>query len=170
MNARNLLVAAAMLGVAVPAGAEGVYIGGKIGVMDVDDSAFDDATNAGILLGYEFPASGIASVGFEAEFTTTVSDGDFNAFGVSGDWDIDTQAIYAVVRIGDQVYAKGRIGYLNEDVSVSVGNVSADGSDSGGSLGVGFGVRATDRLNIEAEYTKVEEDVDFWSVGVNLYF
>jgi len=85
------------------ASAEGFYVGAKVGVMDVDESAFDEATNGGILIGYEFSRQGSISWGAEAEFTTSLSDGDFEVFGVSGEWDIDTQALYGVVEIGDQV-------------------------------------------------------------------
>ncbi len=150
--------------------AEGFYAGTKVGIMDVDDSAFDEATNGGLLVGYEFSRQGMVSWGAEAEFTTSLSDGDFQAFGISGDWDIDTQALYGVLKYGDQFYGKLKLGVLNEDVSASAGSVTVDESDSGLSVGLGAGWRANNRIAIEAEYTQIEEDVAFYSAGVNFSF
>jgi hypothetical protein len=151
--------------------AEGVYVGAKIGAMDADVSGFDDATNLGIVVGYTFePVSDGISWALEGEFTTSVSDGDVNAFGSSGSWDVDTQALYGVLRIGGDLYGKLRLGYLREDVSASVAGVSADGSDDGVSGGLGVGWRASEQLSLELEYTLIEEDLDFYSVGANFAF
>jgi len=152
------------------ANAEGLYIGAKVGIMDVDDSAFDEATNGGVLIGYEFERQGSISWGVEAEFTTSLSDGDFEVFGVSGDWDIDTQALYGVAKFGDQFYGKLKAGVLREDISASAGGASANESDTGFSAGLGVGWRATDRIAVEAEYTQIEEDAAFYSAGVNFTF
>lgn len=169
MNTRRIWLAAGLLA-SVSAHAEGLYIGGKVGIMTVDDNAFNDATNAGVVLGYEFPSRTAASFAIEAEFTTSVSDGDFRVFGVNGDWDMDTQALYAAVRFGHQFYAKGRIGYLNEDVTARAGGFSANDDDSGLSAGLGGGWRVNEHVSLEAEYTLIEEDVDFWSIGLNVSF
>lgn len=151
--------------------AEGLYLGAKIGVVDADVSGFDDATNAGVTVGYQFaPVSENISWALEGEFTTTVSDGDISVFGSNGSWDVDTQALYGVLRIGGDLYGKLRLGYLREDVSASVAGVSADGSDDGVSGGLGAGWRANEQLSVELEYTLVEEDLDFYSVGLNFAF
>ncbi|TCK16994.1 outer membrane protein with beta-barrel domain [Thiogranum longum] len=151
--------------------AEGFYAGAKAGWMDPDIRGFDEATNLGVQGGYTFgaPDTGITWA-VEAELTTTISDGDVQAFGSSGNWDVDTQAIYGVLRIGDALYGKLRLGFLHEDASASVVGASADGSDSGVSGGLGGGWRANQQLSFELEYTMVEEDIDFYSVGMNFAF
>lgn len=151
--------------------AEGLYLGARVGVMDPDVSGLDDATNAGVVIGYTVgEINDILSWGFEGEVTTTVSDGDVDVAGFKGDWDIDTQAIYAVFRVGETIYGKLRFGALREDVSINVAGVSVDGDDSSFTAGIGAGWRFTDQLAFEAEFTNVESDVNFYSVGVNYSF
>jgi hypothetical protein len=151
--------------------AEGFYAGAKLGWMDPDFSGFDEATNIGVVLGYTFSVPDVGvSWAVEGELTTTVFEGDIQVFGSSGNWDIDTQAIYGVLRIGGDLYGKLRLGYLWEDASADIAGVSADGSDNGTSVGLGGGWRANQQLAIEVEYTLVEEDIDFYSIGMNLAF
>lgn len=159
-----------LLGAGGTAGAGEFYVGARVGIMDVESSGFDAATNAGILLGYEFPSGIPLRWGLEAEFTTTLADGDFRLGGVSGDWDIDTQALYLVARAGERLYGKVRAGALREDVSASVGGISVDDSDVGFSAGLGIGWRATANIDLEAEFTMIEEDVNFFSAGINIGF
>ena len=152
--------------------AEGPYLGARLGFMDADISGLDSATNIGLIAGYNFGdvADDGMSWGIEAEFTTTVSDGDVDVAGLNGDWDIDTQAIYGVFRIGGDLYGKVRLGCLREDVSISVAGISADGSDDGLSGGLGGGWQVNEQLSLEAEYTRVEEDVDYYSIGAHFAF
>ncbi len=167
---KNILAAPLLLALGGGAHAEGLYLGAKAGLVSVDDSAFDDALNAGVLIGYELPANDRLSWALEAELTTSVADGDFQAFGVKGDWNIDTQALYGVMKFGDSLYGKVKLGVLREDVSASAGGVSADESDSGLAWGLGGGVRVNDYLDVEAEYSQIESDAAFISVGVNYHF
>ncbi len=151
--------------------AEGVYLGARVGVMDPDVSGLDNATNASVLIGYMFAEiDDMFSWGFEAEATTTVSDGDAEVLGFKGDWDIDTQALYGVIRVGKAFYGKLRFGFLREDVSIDVAGVSVEGDDTSFTTGIGGGWRTTENLALEAEYTQVESDIGFYSVGVNYFF
>jgi len=150
--------------------AEGVYVGAKVGVMDPDINGMDEATNAGVVLGYTFGGDGNISWAAEAEFTTTISDGDIEVFGQKGDWDVDTQALYGVLRFGSDIYGKVRAGYLREDVSASIAGVSVDDDDTGFSGGLGAGWRMNENFAIELEYTFIEDDLDFYSAGLNYSF
>lgn len=140
-----------------------LYVGLKAGKMSADASGFDDATNVGVVLGYKLNNT----FALEGEITDSSSDGSFSP---SGKWSVDTTALYAVGRWGDQAYLKAKAGILNEDVSVSVPGSSLSGDDTGLSLGIGVGYHLNDRVNIEAEYTIIEEDLDFFSVGLNYAF
>ncbi len=168
---RKSLLATAMLGAlaCANANAEGVYGGLKYINAQTDVSGLDAATNAGLLLGYEFGKDDLRFA-VEGEFTKTVSDGEGTISGFPATWSVDTMAVYGVVRYGKEFYVKGKAGYLNEDAKISAGGVSSSGSDSGMSYGIGAGYRATDSVAIEAEYTIVEEDINFLSLGVNIAF
>lgn len=172
MNTKTLVAAAIAFSMSGTALAEGPYIGAKVGIMDADDvggASFDSATNGGILVGYDF-GSGDMGMAIEAEFTTTVSDGDISYLGASGDWDVDTFAVYGALRYGQDFYFKAKLGYLNEDVSISGAGGSVSGDDSGLSVGLGGGYKFSDTMAIEAEWTLIEEDIDFLSLGVNFSF
>jgi len=43
-------------------------------------------------------------------------------------------------------------------------------SDSGLSLGIGVGYQFNNKISTELEYTIIEEDIDFISLGVNYSF
>lgn len=161
-------LALAMNGVAV---AEGPYVGAKIAAMNPDDAggmSFDSATNLGVVVGYEFMEA--YGLGAEAEFTTSVSDGEFTYMGVPGDWDVDTKALYLVSRLGQELYFKIKAGYLNEDVSATVLGQSVSGDDSGFSWGLGGGYLLTDNIAAEVEWTKIESDLVAWSAGLAYAF
>lgn len=137
------------------AGDNGIHLGIKTGVMDVDVAGFDIDTPLGIVFGFEQ-----GSYGVEAELT--FADGELELFGFgSASFDFDTLAIYGVFRSQGEVFYKLKAGFLREDI---------DGAtDSGLSVGVGFGARI-DSVSLEAEYTIIEEDVSFLSVGGNIHF
>ena len=113
-----------MSGVSISHASGGFYLGPSAGFMDADVSGFDEATNAGFLLGYDFFSKELFHVSAETEFTTTVSDGDLEAAGQKGDWDIDTRAFYLAARVGESVYIKVRFGAAWSDVSGRVAGIS----------------------------------------------
>jgi outer membrane immunogenic protein len=56
------------------------------------------------------------------------------------------------------------------DGKSSITGNSTSSSDSGLSFGVGAGFDVAPNMMIEAEYTLIEQDVDFISVGLNVKF
>ena len=152
------------------AAANQFYVGIKGGLMKPDAGGYDDAVNAAVLLGFEFLDLDVGSIAIEGEYTETISEGDATFGGIRGDWDIETYAIYGVFRTRGTLFFKGKIGYLHEDVSSTVGGFGATGSDSGLSLGIGGGLRIGYYGSVELEYTIIEEDVGFLSLGFNYYF
>lgn len=146
------------------------YLGVKAGLMNADVSGFDDATNIGLLLGYNFFDDNRGAFAIEGEFTTTIDKGDVRIGSATGDWEVDTWAIYAAFRTAGPAYVKAKAGYLDEDVSVGVAGTGVSGSDSGFSFGAGFGFRMGQKTSLEFEYTVIEEDIDFISLGLNTHF
>lgn len=182
MNTKAILIGgvlAALSGTALAENGGAFYLGVKGGIMMIDDSeeygiSFSDPSAAGFMAGYDF-GSGLA---LEFEINSSGSaDVLVDNFRV-GEAEIDTQAIYMAFRSQGTGYFKARIGFLNEDVSVSSDTTcsyyglcqSAEESDSGLSLGLGGGFNFGKMAQIEAEYTLIEEDVSYFSAGINLRF
>lgn len=150
--------------------AEGWYLGASAGLMDNDVSGFDDATNAGLLVGVDVYTREIFSLSLEAEATTTVSDGDVDIGAFSGDWDIDTQAAYVAARLGERFYVKVRYGVIREDVSVDIAGFSQSDSDTGGSWGGALGWMFNKNWGAQIDGTMVESDVHYWNAGIKYHF
>ena len=146
--------------------AEGWYLGASVGGMDADIDGFDDATNAGILAGYDVFSREIFAASIEAEFTTTVSDGDVKISGINGDWDIDTRAVYVATRLGDRFYGKVRYGFLWEDFSVDIAGNSQSDSDSSISWGAAVGWMFAEHLGVQADATRIESAIHYWNLGL----
>lgn len=150
--------------------AEGLYLGASAGLMHNNVDGYDDVTNVGALLGYDVYTHEIMAVSLEGEITTTTSKGDVSFDGVHGDWDIDTQAAYVALRLGERIYMKVRYGVLREDASVKIDGESQSGSDTGGSWGGALGWMLTPKWGIQLDGTMVDSDVYYWNVGLNYHF
>ena len=144
----------------VAAAADGLYIGARAGIIKNDTSGFDNATNAGVALGYEFLNVGVGDVAIEGEYTTTIDEG--NAPGIS-DWETDTMAVYGVLRTGGPVYVQAKAGVINQ--KLDVGAISNDDTGFTVGLGIGFSLAVA---QFELQYTRMEEDIDFVGIGINI--
>ena len=167
---RQLLGAFLLAAAGCAAQAGGLYMGASAGVMDADIGGFDDATNAGVLLGYDVYTKEIFSISLEGELTTTVSDGDVEFGGLKGDWDIDTQAAYVAARLGDTFYIKVRYGVARSDVSVSITDSTLNGNDTSGSWSGALGWMFNKNWGLQADGTMVDSDVTYWNAGIRYQF
>ena len=162
-----VVVFLALLGANVQAADSSVYVGAKFGQMMVDESGFDDATNIGILVGYDL----VPNISLEGELTTSVSDADVDFFGISGDWNVMTLALYGVFRTPGEFYFKGKAGVLYEDVEVDIPTLFSESEDDTGfSAGIGGGWRLNDSGSLEVEFTLIESDLNYLSLGYNIHF
>lgn len=149
-----------------PAAHSEFYIGAKGGEMIIsNDIAFNDATSVGILFGGTIPDSGFA---IEGELTTTVSSAEHKSR--SDELDIFTLAGYGVYRSAGRFYFKGKAGLLTEYLDISGGNFSLEGYGGAISLGAGAGFRISNTANLELEYTIIEADINFLSLGITFEF
>lgn len=139
--------------------ADGLYIGPTGGVMDNDRNGFDDALNAGFILGYEFLGIGIGDIAVEGTYTATVDDGDAPR---RQNWEIQTLAAYGVLRTAGPVYLKAKAGLLSADIEID--RISEDETEFSAGLGAGFSVGIA---QFEIEYTQIQDDVDFISLTLN---
>jgi hypothetical protein len=150
--------------------AEGLYLGASAGLIHNNVNGYDDATNVGALFGYDVYTHEFIAVSLEGEFTTAVSKGNVSFNGVHGDWDIDTQAAYVALRLGERIYMRVRYGVLREDASVNIDGASRSGSDTGGSWGGALGWMLTPKWDIQLDGTMVDSDVSYWNLGVKYHF
>jgi len=153
-----------------PSKSSHTYIGIKGGPMNIRSSAFnDDGVMLGILFGYDVPDNGFA---FEGEFNTTVSKASSDTPSY-GDLGVTTLAGYGVYRTSGRFYLKAKLGILYEYLTSSVSSPGGGGTfyvDQPGlaiTIGVGGGVRVSDRLSAEFEYTSIEADIGYASLGLN---
>lgn len=175
----HLLISALCLAVcsttAFAADSEGVYLGVKAGrlMLDLSSTGFEteDPNTFSITGGYQF------ANGFSAELEyIPQTEADFGINGVRlGTVEVQTVGVYAAYRIKPSTgsaYFKLRGGLLNENVDAAVGGAagSYSTSDSGLSFGLGAGFNLTQNVMLEAEYTIIEQDVDFLSAGLNFKF
>ena len=168
---RQRLLGAFLLTVAgCTAQAEGFYLGASAGIMDADIGGFDEATNAGVLAGYDVYTREIFAVSLEGELTTTVSDGDVEFGGTKGDWDIDTQGAFVAARLGDTFFIKVRYGVVRSDVSVSIAGTTVNGNDTSGSWGAALGWMFNRNWGVQVDGTLVDSDVTYWNAGIKYQF
>ncbi|WP_444915483.1 porin family protein [Microbulbifer sp. TRSA007] len=138
---------------------QGAYIGGVFGALDVDARG-ENPLNGGIRAGYTWGSGW----GFEAEVTDSVIDGEFDYYWHDYNYSLATQAVYATYRSPGNIYLKGRIGYLHEELEID--NWEKEYSDNGASAGLGAGFKLTDEATLELDYTIIESDVNYWSGSV----
>ena len=139
--------------------ADGLYVGVQAGSMNHDGSGFDSANNLGVVLGYEFLNVALGDIAIEGGYTNTVDKGNAPV----GEWEIETLAAYGVFRTAGPLYLKVKGGLLRSNIKEPMqSNTSTEFSGGiGGGLSVGI-------AQLELEYTRIEEDVNFVSLTLNL--
>lgn len=130
------------------------YVGVKAGT---GVGSIDTENVLGFVLGYDFGST------LSVEFEHANSEANSSV-------DITSNALYLAFRTEGDTYFKARGGFLHEKVERNYGwrNDSSD-SDSGLSLGLGVGHRFN-QLSLELEYTLIEQDVSYLTVGAQLHF
>lgn len=148
-----------------------VHFGLKAGRMDADVPGFGKASILGLLFGFDLHRDDSGVFSFEGEYTRNLSDGDLAIGAIPGDWKIETLAGYAAYRTAGNVYVKAKTGILHQDVKVSTAAAAPfAGQDTGFSFGSGIGWRFNRKTGLELEYTVLEEDLTFLSLGYFTHF
>lgn len=144
--------------------ADPLYIGVKAGTVEVDESGFDDASNAGVFVGYKLHEDQDGTFFAEGEYSRTFNDGDVGA----GEWDIETLAAYGGYRTAGPWFLKAKAGFAWRDVNI-IGlapGVGVDGSETSLSFGAGGGFRMNQDTGLELEYTYLDSDVSSLMFGI----
>ena len=145
------------------------YMGTQLAISDVD--GFDNGLSLVVTGGKELAT--VPGLALEGEFSTTISKPEAEIGGVNADVSYWTLAGYGAYSfpVSQQVAIRGRLGLLYENVDVNVTGASVDDDDEFGvSLGLGATFQVSPRINAIAEYTRVEEDVNHLSAGVQFRF
>lgn len=129
------------------------YFGIKGGFMDANGQS-DSAINMGADVGYR----NNKYLSTEVELTKTVIDGDTPS---GNDWEVDTLSVFAAFRSNTEVKLKAKIGLTNIDYG--------NDDDLELSFGFGAGFWAAGGL-MEIEYTEIDDDLEFISLGVTYFF
>lgn len=146
----------------------GVYVGVKAGSFQIDIDEFDtnDPNAKGFVVGYNLGEG--PAIEFEHNKSDTFHVTENGYFLADGD--VTTNALYFAYRSQGSVFFKVKGGILIEDVSASGYSRSAEDSDTGLSVGAGFGFNMGEVAQLEAEYTVIEADIGYLSLGLNLRF
>ena len=178
MNNRNLIISLALLGSLTAAGAAQaagkIYVGAKGGIVQVDNSGFDDTFNVGVYGGYNMLGKDShfaadlkgGTLAVEGEVTLSAAKGDAPV----GEWDLTSFAAYAAYRhpLTDYFYLKGKLGLVRYDLDTTVASVNS-GTETALAAGIGAGWKVGPG-SIEAEITTYESDVLFVSAGFHMNF
>jgi hypothetical protein len=161
MNVKRILpiVLALASTPALASESNGLHLGLKTGSIDIDISGVDASTPLGFVVGFQK-----GTVGVEVELNS--ADLDINTGYGSASIDYSTSAIYGVLRSQGDTYFKAKAGILKQEMKSSLIGTE---TDSGLSLGLGAGVKLG-RISLEAEYTILEADANFLSIGANFNF
>lgn len=134
-------------------------MGLKTGALTADVSGFDFDAPVGFY-------GGISRGAGSFEFDVVIASGHFSGLDIG----FNTLAVYNAYRSEGDFYVKAKVGLLREEVSAKedfIGDFKE--VDIRASLGAGIGARF-DYFSIEAEYTLIELDAHFFSVGLTLGF
>lgn len=133
---------------------QGLMWGGKAGFAKPHGSNNDSGFNIAGVLGAQIQPN----VYWEAELSLGIIDGEV---GKNKDWNINSIAGYGVYRTDGDVHLKAKLGvsYWDDDFD----------DDFNLTAGIGLGIRAG-RGVIDVEYTQINPDTDYITVGYMLPF
>lgn len=165
LAAGSLLSVGAQAAVSYGSGYTGQpYVGAKVGKFDLGESGAKDPTAYGVVAGYNFDPN----FGMEAEYVGS-DDANYN----TGDISAKTYGAYGTYRYGfpnTGLYAKGKLGLAETKVKSSGALPIVDRSKTSLAGGVGLGYNVNPNFGIEAEYDRLNSDVDLMTIGANLKF
>ncbi len=156
-------VVALMYGVITPLQAEeSFYLGFKGGSVLVDVDGFSGHSAATMVSGYRF-----AWLQLEGQFSNNLSEGSTPTPGVT--WNSAGIGLYGAYRTPGDLFFKVRGGFIDTSIDFHSGTGSVGGTigggESSGSLSIGGGYRLGEDHWIEIEYTTIQSDLNYVTVG-----
>jgi opacity protein-like surface antigen len=147
-------------------------VGGKYANVKNNLQGADDASAAGLVLGYHFarPVDFNGTASIEFEYLTSTSDGKFgeaSEIGQAGVWDLDVWSIFFAYRTPGMVFFKAKLGGTQSDVTYANPAGDSKTSEFAFAWGAGLGVKLGDMFLAELEYTVTtgDNELEFISLG-----
>lgn len=156
------------------------YLLPKVGSMSVDLNNANALSSIGLLYGYGINPEWTV----EGELNSGVSGGEYDRVlgsgtRLEGEYTVWTLAGYAVYRypVIESVFLKAKLGVLYENIerdgtqtigsTIQVDDNNSKGFGAAGGIGIGFLVK---RTILELEITGIDEDIIYYSLGINFTF
>jgi hypothetical protein len=143
-----------------------LLLGAKAGIFDLDfkDAGSEDPFAAStIMVGYEFLDLAIVDIGFELDFTSSLTEGEV------GGQDYSYQGLGGLfsVRTAGPIYFVGRAGYVDSEVDPEIGSTIDDSATQLG-VGIGFSTGLRWELQLESlQYHDRDDDAMYLNVGLS---
>ena len=128
-----------------------LFLGPKVYSVSLDNPNYDNAINAGVLVGAKFTASSTHSFALEAEMSQTMAKGDVG----TQEWELNTFGIFGAFRAGGNLYFKGKLGFVDRELRTSTGSINDDNELA---IGLGFGFQDSTMRMLEIEYTEIDDN------------
>jgi hypothetical protein len=152
---------------------DGVCIGFKGGMFSIDKVNSLNIFSLGGTVGYTFPFKiGYFRMGLEGDFNLGYFGGD-RVSGYPGDKSsMRAFGAYGVISTipSNDIYTKAKIGVTRETVIERRSDVEKLYRETGPSFGIGAGFKASNNINMEAEFTTTHSDMKFFSIGLKFLF
>jgi hypothetical protein len=155
--------------------ATGNWLAGlKVTSMQNGRDGYDDASNLGLVLGYQFSreVGDGGSANIEFEFSSSFDDGSVaadKAFSVAGDWNADNIGLFFTYQSVGTVYFKGKLGLLKSEVNTTLVNgqtFAQDDTNFGYGAGIGIRLGEADNFRLELEFLGSNSDNDLGSISL----
>jgi outer membrane immunogenic protein len=153
------------------------YIGASYNSFSIDfnSAIVDDTEGPGLLVGLEFGENWA----FEAEYLNSgKADMDYQLGAIdTAKIKVQSLAVYGAYRSSGQLYLKGRVGIVSNNVDIT--DIQCSGSfcinslfddGAGFALGLGGGFVISEGLKIEAEYKLLNKDIRNAGAGLIVAF
>ncbi len=182
-----LMLVAAMVATAAPAGARELYAGLRFGTADPSDQPELEGSlkTVGLFVGGTMASYRATQLSVQIQTDFPVSDEPVslrysNAYGLSSQqleqatrdwsWDMWTMSLYNVARVGrDRIYVMGKLGLVYERVAARAVTEHV-ASDLGIGFGAGLGFRPTPRLLIETEVSMIDKNAAYLGLSTAIAF
>lgn len=148
------------------ASANELLLGAKAGIFDLD---FKDVENedpfagSSIMIGYEFLDLAVVDIGFELDFVSSLTEGEY----ADQDYSYESLGGAFSVRTAGPIYFVGRAGFVDSEVDLEVGPTIEDDATLLG-VGIGFSTGIRWELQLESlQYDETENEAMFLNVGLS---
>ena len=148
-----------------------VYVGAGLAMETITD--FDAGFALVLNAGLPVKETGNNVIGAEVELTQTLSAAERTiTTTASMEASLTTMAIYSTYtyNVNKSLFAKVRAGFLYESITMELGSLSSDDSQSGVAFGLHTGYNINETMGVYLGYDFIEADVQHITLGMNYHF